>query len=85
VIIFAAMADIGKRSINEVKLIVHGFLLTFRGSAETFHGIKGKIVEFKDNFSISELAAVVKSYHITENEDEEFYNDIEKISNKLKM
>ncbi|CAD8079440.1 unnamed protein product [Paramecium sonneborni] len=74
-----------KYELQELKLIIKSFLLSYRGSKKLFKIMMNKISSLKHEFTSIEIAEIVKSYYITENDNQEFYADIErKILQRLK-
>lgn len=57
-----------------------GFLFSYRGSSVLFNKMKARITAALHEFSVGELSEIAKAYHITENEDPEFMNILERSS-----
>ncbi|CAD8157996.1 unnamed protein product [Paramecium pentaurelia] len=79
------LENFDKYELQELKFIIKSFLLSYRGSKKLFKMMMNKISSLKHEFTSIELAEIVKSYYITENDNQEFYADIErKILQRLK-
>ncbi|KAM3138809.1 hypothetical protein pb186bvf_009012 [Paramecium bursaria] len=72
------LKDFDKYSIIELRSILKGFVFTYRGSKKLFSLLKNKVTALKHDLTINELVSIVKAFYITENDDQQFYTDIEK-------
>lgn len=66
--------------LNEIKLIMKSFLLTYRGSKRLVALLMEKALALRYEFNITELSQIVKAVYITENDSEQFYYTIERTS-----